>query len=106
MISFFSDQTKKDELVTIEMELVSISNKMTLATFHYLDMNNDGKVSVKEAEHLIKMFVGSLKNLLPSIDLSQLLQFFLSMHDTNGDSMIDLDEFMKSINSLTLKDEL
>ena len=53
---------------------------MTLATFHYLDLNGDGKVSVKEAENLIKMFLSSLTTILPNIDLNQLLSFFLAMH--------------------------
>jgi len=100
------DEKKKDDLVSYELELISISDKMTLATFHYLDLNNDGKVSVQEAEKLIKMFLNSLTTLLPSIDLNQLLSFFLAMHDENGDGKIDMNEFMKSISSFPVKDEL
>ena len=76
----FADEKKKNDLVTVELELISLSEKMTLATFHYLDLNGDGKVSVKEAENLIKMFLSSLTSILPNIDLSQLLSFFLAMH--------------------------
>lgn len=75
-----ADEKKKDDLVIIELELTSLSEKMTLATFHYLDLNGDGKVSVKEAENLIKMFLSSLTSILPNIDLNQLLSFFLAMH--------------------------
>lgn len=75
-----TDENKKNDLITIEVELISLSEKMTLATFHYLDLNGDGKVSVKEAENLIKMFLSSLTTILPNIDLNQLLSFFLAMH--------------------------
>ena len=89
-------RTDKREIV-YEVELVSISDHTTGATFNYLDLDGDKLISTEEAESLVKMFMKALTTEIPGLDSKTLVQFFMTLHDRNGDQYISEDEFMNSV---------
>lgn len=82
--------------VIYEVELLSISPTTTVATFHYLDLNGDKKISAEEAESLVKMFMKALTTDI-GIDVKTLVSFFMTLHDKDGDGQISDTEFLDSV---------
>jgi len=82
--------------VVYEVELVKISPTTTSATFHYLDLDGDKKISAHEAESLVKMFMKALTADI-GIDVKTLVSFFMTLHDKDGDGHISEQEFMDSV---------
>jgi FK506-binding protein 14 len=98
--------------VIYEVELISISPTTTVATFHYLDLNGDKKISSEEAESLVTMFMRALTTDI-GIDVKTLVSFFMTLHDKDGDGFISDAEFLDSVtmnekvlSSFGLKEEL
>lgn len=67
------------------------------ATFNYLDLDGDKQISADEAESLVKMFMKALTTEIPGLDSKTLVQFFMTLHDRNGDNQISEDEFLHSV---------
>lgn len=66
------------------MTLLSISNRTTVNTFNYLDLNGDKRISAEEAESLVKMFMKALSTDI-GVDVQTLVSFFITLHDkVNG----------------------
>ena len=103
---------KIDQNTVYEIHVVSISDKTTVNTFNYLDLDGDKKISAEEAESLVKMFMKALSTDM-GIDVKHLVSFFMALHDKDGDNFISETEFLNSVNAheqvldaLTSRDEL
>ena len=103
---------KIDQNTVYEIHVVSISDKTTVNTFNYLDLDGDKKISAEEAESLVKMFMKALSTDM-GIDVKHLVSFFMALHDKDGDNFISEVEFLNSVNAheqvldaLTSRDEL
>lgn len=79
-----------------EIELLNISDRTTVNTFNYLDLDGDKRISALEAESLVKMFMKALSSDM-GIDVKHLVSFFMSLHDKNGDNFISENEFLDSV---------
>jgi hypothetical protein len=92
--------------IVYDVELMSVSDQTTGNTFKYLDLNGDNKISADEAQSLVQMFMKALSTDIPGIDVKQLVTFFMSLHDRDGDSFISEREFLDSVvqNSQALND--
>ena len=95
-----------------DIHVLSISDRTTIHTFNYLDLDGDRKISSEEAESLVQMFMKALSHDM-GIDVKHLVSFFMALHDKNGDRFISEDEFLNSVNAheqvldaLTSRDEL
>lgn len=80
-----------------QVELEAINDHTTLATFKYLDLDNDGQISETEVASLVRMLMNALTSDLPGIDENYLASFFMQLHDQDGDKKISEDEFLRSI---------
>ena len=82
--------------VIYEVELLGISATTTVATFDYLDLNGDKRISAEEAESLVRMFMKALSTDI-GIDVKTLVSFFMTLHDKDGDGQISDTEFLDSV---------
>lgn len=82
--------------VIYEVELLGISATTTVATFDYLDLNGDKRISAEEAESLVRMFMKALSTDI-GIDVKTLVSFFMTLHDKDGDGQISDIEFLDSV---------
>lgn len=103
---------KMDQKTVYEIHVTSISEKTTVNTFNYLDLDGDRKISAEEAESLVKMFMNALSTDM-GIDVKHLVSFFMALHDKDNDNFISETEFLNSVNAheqvldaLTSRDEL
>lgn len=83
--------------IVYEVELTGISDQTTGATFNYLDLDGDQKISPHEAESLVTMFMKALTTEIPGIDAKTLVHFFMTLHDRDGDNFISKEEFLNSV---------
>lgn len=85
--------------VVYDVELLSVSQKTTVNTFNYLDLDGDKKISSHEAESLVQMFMKALTTTTNDwgIDIKTLVSFFMSLHDKDSDGFISAPEFMDSV---------
>ncbi|KAI1286471.1 hypothetical protein HDE_10895 [Halotydeus destructor] len=61
-----------DRSIVYDVQLMGISDATTGATFKFLDLDGDKKISADEAESLVKMFMKALTTEIPGLDSATL----------------------------------